>query len=303
MRFFPQVTSILALSLYAVAPSWADPAPGSSPNREGLAVRAVRSTQAIDVNGVLDEPAWTLAPAETAFFDSDPYEGSRASQRTEVRILFDNEAIYIGARMFDSRPDSLVARLSRRDVSIASDGFCVYLDPLRDKRSGYYFMINAAGTMFDGTLSNDGAQDASWDGVWHGKAHRDSTGWSAELRVPYSQLRCKGGNSSVWGINFRRSIPRRNEEAYLVYQPKNAAGFVSRFPELVGIDNLRPGRSIEVLPYFTTKASYLYEVPGDPFRNGSDYTPATGAELRTDVGRRLTLNATVNPDFGQVEVD
>jgi len=302
MRFPAKVAVLLCLTSVVPGRALAAPASGA-PRPEGLAVHATRITSPIDVDGLLSESAWSQATPETTFFDSDPYEGSSPSQRTEVRIVYDDAAIYIGARMYDLAPDSVQARLSRRDVSIASDGFTVYLDPLRDKRSGYYFMLNAAGTQFDGTLANDGAQDASWDAVWPGRAHRDSTGWTAEMRIPFSQLRCQGGSKCTWGINFRRSIPRRNEEAYLVYQPKDASGFVSRFPELVGLENLRPARSIELLPYFTTKASYLHRVPGDPFRSGSDYTPATGADLRMAVGSRLTLNATVNPDFGQVEVD
>lgn len=303
----PRAKVLLALAMLSLAsaPVWASgPASGTaSPRPADLPVHAMRITKPIDVDGILNEPEWSEAVPESSFYDSDPYEGLRASMRTEVRILYDENALYIGARMFDSHPDSVIARLTRRDVTIASDGLTLYLDPLHDRRGGYYFKINAAGTLYDGTIYNDGWQDDSWDAVWSGRARVDSLGWAAEMRIPLSQLRCQGGTHCVWGINFHRTIPRRNEDAYLVYTPKNGSGFVSRFPELVGIEDLHPKRSIEVLPYFTTKASYLYEVPGDPFRSGAEYKPATGGDLRMAVGRKLTLNATVNPDFGQVEVD
>jgi hypothetical protein len=307
MAFRAKVLLALAVLSLASSPARAatsGPQPANGCARPaGLSVRAMRVTKPISVDGVLNEPEWSEAVPETTFYDSDPYEGSVPSQRTAVRVLYDENAIYIGAHMFDTHPDSVIARLTRRDVTIASDGLTVYLDPLHDHRSGYYFKINAAGTLYDGTIYNDGWQDDSWDAVWSGRARIDSLGWTAEMRIPLSQLRCQGGSHCVWGINFHRTIPRRNEDAYLVYTPKNGSGFVSRFPELQGIEDLHPKRSIEVLPYFTTKASYLYEVPGDPFRSGAEYKPATGGDLRMAVGRKLTLNATVNPDFGQVEVD
>src|SRR5262249_10832668 len=142
----------------------------------------------------------------------------------------DDDAIYIGARMFDTAPDSIMARLARRDVSVQADQFTVFIDSQHDGRSGYYFQINAAGTLYDGTLSNDGAQDGSWDGVWQGRARRDEQGWTAEMRIPLSQLRYAAGAQPVWGIDFFRMLQRRNETIYVVHQPKNGSGFVSRFP-------------------------------------------------------------------------
>jgi hypothetical protein len=306
MAFRAKVLLALAVLSLGSMPAQAaqSAAPGNGAARPaGLAVHAMRVTKPISVDGILNEPEWSEAVPETTFYDSDPYEGSVPSQRTEVRVLYDENAIYIGARMYDTHPDSVIARLTRRDVTISSDGLTCYLDPLHDHRTGYYFKVNAAGTLYDGTIYNDGWQDDSWDAVWTARTRIDSLGWTAEMRIPLSQLRCQGGTHCVWGINFHRTMPRRNEEAYLVYTPKNGSGFVSRFPELQGIEDLHPKRSIEVLPYFTTKASYLYEVHGDPFRSGAEYKPASGADMRMAVGRKLTLNATVNPDFGQVEVD
>src|SRR6185503_9809040 len=138
----------------------------------------------------------------------------------------------------------------------------------------------------------------SWDGVWEGRAKVDKEGWTAEMRIPYSQLRFEKADVYRWGINFRRNIQRLNEQDWVVFTPKKGSGFVSRFPDLLGIQSVEPGRAIEILPYLTTKAEYLRHDSFDPFNDGSEYEPDGGGDLRMGVGSRLTLNATVNPDFG-----
>lgn len=294
---------VVVLSLAAAAAAPAAQLPVAEPGDSLPPVRAARVGAPVVVDGRLDEAVWQNGNGVTAFRQREPIEGAEPSQRTEVRVAYDDDALYVGARLYDTAPDSILARLSRRDVSISADRFVVYLDPFHDKRSGYYFMVNAGGTLFDGTLSNDGWTDDSWDGVWQGKARLDDRGWTAEFRIPYSQLRFQKSERCVWGINFRRVIPRHSEDIYLVYQPRNGSGFVSRFPELVGLEDVRPRGALELVPYVTGKAAYLQRSPGDPFHDGSQFDGAAGADLRAGVGSRLTLNATVNPDFGQVEVD
>ncbi len=266
-------------------------------------VRAVRLTEPVTIDGVLSEAVWRNGEGVSGFRQRDPHEGAAASQPTEVRIAYDDDALYVGARCFDANPESLLVRLSRRDVSVPADRFSCYLDPYHDKRSGYYFLVNAAGTLFDGTLSNDGWEDGSWDGVWQAKTRVDSLGWTLEMRIPFSQLRFRPAAQQVWGVNFRRVIQRNNEETFLVYQPKNESGFVSRWPELHGIENVRPSRAIELRPYLTSKGEFLSHGPLDPFNDGSRLRANVGADLRMGIGGKLTLNATANPDFGQVEVD
>ena len=268
-----------------------------------LTVHAVRLDGPITLDGALNEPVWRNAIPATRFLQRDPVEGPPATERTEVRVAYDDDAIYIGARMFDAHPDSIVARLVRRDNTCTADRFFVFFDPFHDRRSGYYFGINAAGVLYDGTLFNDGWDDNSWDGVWDGRVRIDAQGWTAELRIPFCQLRFNRTEHPVWGINFKREITRRSEVDYLVYPPRKEAGFVSRFPDLVGMDGVRGGRAIELLPYVTGKAEYLVHDANDPFNDGSRYQPSGGADLRMGVGGNLTLNATINPDFGQVEVD
>jgi hypothetical protein len=288
-------------ALFTAAPLEAAQAPDTtSTSTPRLTVQAVRLTSPVSIDGKLDEPIWGHEFAVTTFTQRDPNEGATPSQRSEVRIAYDDAALYIGARMHDEQPDSILARLTRRDVSIPADRFCVYLDPLCDRRSGYYFMMSAAGTLFDGTLYNDGWEDNSWDGVWEGKARVDEQGWTAEMKIPYSQLRfAKNGANGArmkWGINFARFIQRHNENAYMVIQPKSASGFVSRFPDLVGLEDIKTGHTFEVTPYATGKASYLSD-------GVHEYDPNGGLDFRTRVAGKLIWNGTVNPDFGQVEVD
>jgi hypothetical protein len=266
-------------------------------------VIAYRADAAPVIDGVLDDPVWQTAVPLTDLVQRRPNEGEDPTQRTEIRILYDDSALYVGARMFDTSPDSIVARVGRRDTSLDSDLFGVFIDSYFDRRSGYYFGLNAGGTLLDGILYNDDWDDDSWDGVWDGRATVDDQGWTAEMRIPFSQLRFREREEQIWGINFRRDIARHNEEIYLVYTPRNESGFVSRFAALRGMNGIDPPRRIEVLPYVTTRASFADYTAGDPFRNGSEYRPAAGVDFKLGLGSNLTLDATINPDFGQVEVD
>jgi len=290
----------LATLLFAPAAAAAEPDSLSSPRAE---LRAVRTESAPAIDGRLDDPAWLAALPIEGFRQRNPREGAESSQRTVVRLLYDDAALYVGVHLHDTAPDSVVAQLTRRDQWSHSDYFLVMLDPYHDRRSGYFFGINAGGTLFDGVLYNDVNDDSAWDGVWQGRTLRDETGWTAEFRIPYSQLRFSREDVQVWGVNFRRDIARRQERSYLHVVPSTESGFVSHFPDLVGIERIRPGRGVEVVPYVTSRASFTSAELGNPFDNGAGFSGEAGVDLRLGVTRNLTLNATVNPDFGQVEVD
>jgi hypothetical protein len=258
---------------------------------------------AITIDGVLSEAAWAAAVPVTDFTQREPDEGAAATERTDVRVLYDNDAVYVGARLYDRSPDSVMAQLARRDRIVSADRFLVFLDSYHDRRTGFFFGINAAGTLYDGTLYNDDWDSDTWDGVWEGSASRDSAGWTAELKIPYSQLRFQRQQANRWGINFKREIARRNERSYLVCTPSNGSGFVSRFVDLTGLEEVEPPPRLEVLPYITTRAEYLNHEAADPFNDGSHMAAGVGGDLKLGIGSNLTLDATVNPDFGQVEVD
>lgn len=296
MKTTTAILMILAFVPVAVAAS-PGPVPGAAE------VRAVRATSPVVIDGVLAERAWQSAPVVAGLRQQRPNEGAEPTQRTEVRVLYDEQALYVAARMFDAHADSIVRTLARRDYGMRSDVFTLFLDPQHDRRSGYYFGLSAAGTLYDGTLQNDGGRSATWDGVWEGRTRVDGEGWTAELRIPFSQLRFARADVQEWGINFERSLGRGFEENYLAYTPSSESGFVSRFPLLTGLAGVSPGRAIEVMPYGTSKAEYLQHEPLDPFNDGTRLAPNAGGDLRVPLGTRLALNATVNPDFGQVEVD
>ena len=268
-----------------------------------MEVRAVRLTGTLTIDGRLSEDDWQRASEFATFVQRDPVENGRPSQKTVVRLAFDDAALYVGARMYDDARDSIVARLGRKDIQPNSDYFCVYLDPYYDRRSGFYFGLDAAGTMFDGVLYNDSWNDNTWDGVWEGKVTIDEHGWTAEMRIPFSQLRFQQREVYVWGINFERDIARRNEADFVVFTPKNGTGFVSRFVDLLGLHDIVSPRQIEILPYVTTRAEYMQHRAGDPFNPGARYVPRLGADIKMGLGTNLTLDGTINPDFGQVEVD
>jgi hypothetical protein len=266
-------------------------------------VQAVRLSAPITMDGDLHDPAWNQAQVFSGFTQRDPAEGAQPTERTEVRVVYDDEALYVGARLYDSAPDSIIARLARRDHFVTSDQFMVFLDPYFDHRTGFYFGVNAAGTLFDGTLFNDDWDDDTWDGIWDARVRRDSLGWSVEMRIPYSQLRFTQQERYRWGVNFKRTIARKNEQDYLAMVPRKENGFVSRFLTLDGMERVQPPRRLELLPYITSKAEFLDHARGDPFNDGSRLAANAGVDLKLGLGSSLTLDATVNPDFGQVEVD
>jgi hypothetical protein len=266
-------------------------------------VKAVRIQGEVNVDGKLDEAVWQQAAPHTTFTQRDPNEGQKSTESTEVRVLYDDDSIYIGARLADTHPKEIKALLGRRDADLASDSFTIYLDSYNDKRTGFYFGISAGGTLSDGTLFNDDWDDDSWDGIWEGRSRADESGWTAEFRIPLSQLRFKKEDEARWGVNFRRTITRINEQAYAAVRPKKESGFVSRFLPLVGLSGLQPKRRVLITPYTTAKTRTSPAEPGDPFTDGRESNAAFGADFKLGLGSNLTLDATVNPDFGQVEVD
>lgn len=264
---------------------------------------AVRSKFTIIIDGLLNEPVWNERNGISGFTQSDPIEGAEPSFRTVMWVAYDDDALYIAADMYDPAPDSIIARLGRKDTWLDSDGVGFFLDPYLDRRSGYYFVMNAGGTYYDGVLMNDEWDDNAWDGVWEGKTAINDSGWTAEFRIPFSQLRFHKQDKYYWGINFRRDIQRKNEILQIVFTPKDSSGFVSRFPILAGIEQIKSSRGIEILPYARLKAEYLQVDEGNPFNDGSRLLPGFGVDMKIGIGNNLTLDGTINPDFGQVEVD
>jgi hypothetical protein len=267
-------------------------------------VRAVRTSQPIVVDGRLTEEAWAQATAATEFRQRDPQEGAAASERTEVRIFYDAEAVYIGLRMFDKEPAKITRRLSRRDESADADRVIVYLDPRHDHLTGASFELTAAGVQSDAYLYDDTRDDDAWDAVWAGKVSVDGQGWSAEMRIPYSQLRFPSVEHHTWGVNVQRVIRRKNENVWLVLTPKKERGVVSRMAHLADLEGIAPKAHLELLPYAVSRAEFIKPASADdPFNDGSRGFATTGLDVKWGITSNVTVDATINPDFGQVELD
>ena len=274
---------------------------GTSTDVSAPSVAAAPVTDPIQLDGVPDEPAWAAATPITRLVQRDPDEGALPTEQTEIRVLQGGDALYIGARLHDRTPSAIRALLTRRDATSESDRFTVELDSRYDRRTAFVFEVNPRGVRRDGVLQAD-TVDYSPDPIWDAAVKEDSTGWSTEMRIPLSQIRFNRG-SDTWGVQFIRFIQRRGEEDVFSYIPKDEHASVSRFGSLVGLASLPAPRQIELTPYVTGRGEYTHPGLGNPFRDGSDYFTTGGTDLRVGIGGNLVLDGTINPDFGQVEVD
>jgi hypothetical protein len=271
---------------------------------EGPVAHAVPAQGPITIDGRMDEEAWRLAPAVTGFTQRDPEEGRPVSQPTEVRILFSAEALYIGARLHDSEPAT--TRLGRRDMALLdSDWFSVSLDSYHDRRTAFRFQTNPGGVQRDAMITTRPGgenEDLSWDPVWEVATTVDEGGWTVEIRIPFSQLRFRHLDEPTWGLQLERIIGRRGEVAHFAFVPKSEPGGVPSYGLLAGLQDVRPGKRLELLPYVAGRGEYV-DVGPNPFRTDREHEFDVGADLMYRLSADLTLNATINPDFGQVEVD
>jgi hypothetical protein len=287
--------SLLLLALAAAA------AEAQTPRKQAVAVRVAGSAPVLD--GRLDDAAWAAAPPVTDFTQKEPAEGAPPSERTEVRFVYDDAALYVGARMYSRTP--VRAPIGRRDVGIQADLIQFSIDTYLDRRTSYTFGVTAAGTRIDRYHPSDSeSSDNSFNPVWEARVRTDSLGWTAEMRIPLSQLRFNPGASQRWGLNVNRWIPGREEDLYWVMIPRSENGWSSRFGELSGIEGVKPVRRIELSPYASTGARLTGTAdPDDPFARPREATIRVGGDAKIGLGPNLTLDATVNPDFGQVEAD
>ena len=293
------VVCALALALAA-----ADSAAQTGPNHGAVpVVHSVRATSAIVVDGALTDEVWLRAVPVTSFTQRDPEEGKPVSEATELRIAYDEAALYVGVRLLDREPARIARQLARRDQNAEADSFSLFLDAHHDHVTGATFSVSAAGVQRDATIYNDSWTDDSWDAVWESAVKIDDTGWVAEMRIPYSQLRFSRAAQLTFGINAMRYIQRKKEEAWLVHVPKTESGLASRMGHLDGLDGVAPRRTVELVPYAVTRAEYVEPEDGDPFNDGARAFAGTGVDLKYRMTSSLSLDGTVNPDFGQVEVD
>ena len=267
------------------------------------AVAIAAAGEAIRIDGELSERSWTEAATTGEFQQREPSEGAPATHATDVRVLFDRDAIYVAVRAFDKEPDRIVGLLTRRDDFSPSDWVSILIDSYYDHRTAYEFGINPVGVKFDRYWFNDNNTDRSWDAVWDAAVLRTSDGWQAEFRIPFSQLRFKITNPDAIGFAVTRTVARANETSTWPLLARSASGYVSSFGELRGLRIAGSDRRLELMPYAVGQVATAPAGSGNPLVQSPDPGMTVGVDLKYRLSGGLTLTGTVNPDFGQVEAD
>jgi hypothetical protein len=268
-------------------------------------IQAVRTAKPIELDGKVDEPQWQAAPVFTDFVTSYPDPGARPSQKTELRVLYDDDNLYVSMICFDTEPGRIVAPLDRRDNMPPSDNVAIAIDSAHDRRTANYFQVNAAGVLRDQLWYDDTQSTSSWNAVWDARAARRPDGWSAEFVIPLNVLRFPAKKVQLWGFAAERNNARAHEQIDTALLPHSANAVVSRFGELTGILDLKPRSDLEITPYVAARGTVRPRFDAASLPQPRIFDPALdfGGDLQTSITSGLTLNAALNPDFGEVEPD
>jgi Domain of unknown function (DUF5916) len=298
-------------ALAAVLVGITSAAAGQADGAPAKQMRAIRLTgsgsgSTIQLDGRLDEPVWDRAAWIKDFVQKIPREGAPPSDSMQIAIYYDDDALYVGARMHSRDPSKIQAPLSRRDNTSQADHLWVSFDSYHDKRTAYSFGVTASGVRMDWYHQSDSEHDLNmgFDPVWEAQTNIDALGWTAEMRIPFSQLRFTDEPVQVWGFNADHWNPATSEDVFWIPVPTNRTGWSSFMGELVGIEGIKPSRRLELMPYGAVDSRLQSDVHArDPFNGGANLAGRAGADLKMGLGPNITLDATVNPDFGQVEAD
>jgi hypothetical protein len=258
--------------------------------------------EAPHIDGVIDELVWKAAEWSGNFTQKEPYENAEPSQKTEFKILFDDNHLYVAIRAFDTEPDKIERRLGRRD-NIEGDWVAIGISSHHDKLTAFGFVVNAAGVKGDGVVTNDTEWDETPQPVWYVKTSIDALGWVAEMKIPLNQLRFAKTENYVWGLEVMRTLFRKEEFSVWQMIPQDVDAWVSRWGELHGIQNIKPKKEIALTPYVMGGIETHEKEEGNPFQTGTEWKYNAGLDGKIAVTNDLTLNFTINPDFGQVEAD
>ena len=286
----------LPVLVLAVQAAGAPPTPAYPTASSATTAKAARATTPPVIDGRDNDDVWRAATAITEFRQFRPREDADPSFRTETKVAYDARNFYVFIRAFDPSPDSILKLLARRDVRTASDQLKIIIDSYHDRRTGYEFAVNPAGVKRDFAVYDDGNEDDAWDGVWEAGTQVDSLGWTAEFRIPLSQMRYVPGPSNTFGFGVWRDIDRYTERVSWPLYRVTRPGLMSQLGEVTGLDGLDAPRRIEVTPYFVTK-----NIPENGFDRSQKLD--AGADIKYGLTSNITIDATVNPDFGQVEAD
>ena len=256
-----------------------------------------------NVDGILDDEMWKNVKWGGDFTQRQPEEGADPSQATKFKIIYDQKYLYIAVRCFDQEPDKIVRRMSRRD-GFEGDWVEINIDSYFDKRTAFSFTISASGVRGDEAISNNGNNwDSNWDPIWMARTQLDAQGWTAEMKIPLSQLRFADKPKHVWGIQFTRRLFRKEERSNWQFIPQNSPGWVHMFGELHGIEGIKPQSPLELEPFMVAQAESFEKEEGNPFKTGNDASASFGVNGKVGLTNDVILDFTINPDFGQVEAD
>ncbi len=256
-----------------------------------------------DIDGRIDEEVWNNVEWSGDFTQYRPDDGAAPSQETAFKILYDDNNLYVAVRAFDTNPEEIVQRLSRRD-GFEGDFVEINIDSYFDKRTAYSFSATVSGVKGDEAITGDGDNwDSNWDPLWDFETTIDNEGWIAEMRIPFTQLRFSANENQVWGIQVMRRLYRKDERSTWKHIPQDEAGWVSNFGELHGIKNIRPKKQVEIAPYTVAKLERYESDPNNPYLDGSDPYLNAGVDGKIGITNDFTVDFTINPDFGQVEAD
>lgn len=274
-------------------------------NNPTITATKITNNEYILVDGYLTEEIWFKTEVVTNFTQSTPSDGKPASEKTEIRVLYSEDYLYVGAIAFDSSPDSVMANLFRRDGSESSDWIYVNIDSYNDDRTAFTFAANPLGIQKDIMYYDDTSEDVLWDAIWEAKTKILDDGWSVEFKIPFSQLRFTS-NTDVqnWGINFQRRIARKGEISFWARTPRQESGLVSKFGDLLGLRNIDPPTRLEITPYISS--NIIRDDVGtqeNPFYQQYENENKIGGDIKYGISSDFTLTATINPDFGQIEAD
>jgi hypothetical protein len=276
-------------------------ASGQTPEKKQY--KAERLTNAPDIDGILDEEVWNLGTWSGDFTQWEPYNGKPASQKTEFKILFDENNLYVAVKAYDTSPDSIVKRMTRRD-QIDGDMVAVVFDSYHDLRTGFWFGVSAGGVKNDEMMTNNGNnEDQSWDPNWWVKTSINEEGMVAEMKIPFSQLRFEKNSGDVWGLELIRIVYRKDETSIWQEIPRDAPGIIHLLGEMTGLEKVKPRKILDVTPYGVAKVERYKSEPGNPFATGKGSKIKAGLDAKIGITNNLTVDLTVNPDFGQVEAD
>jgi|WetSurSiteA1Bulk_404760.scaffolds.fasta_scaffold01510_4 hypothetical protein len=255
------------------------------------------------IDGLMNDDCWDLVEWTTTFTQTHPVENKPPSQETAFKILYDNDNLFIFIRAYDTEPEKISRIKSRRDNF---DGDMVYvdIDSHFDKQTDFLFAASASGAKSDAAISEDGFnEDESWDPIWFMETSLDDKGWCAEMKIPLSQLRFGKKEAQIWGLQVTRYIFRLQERSQWQFIPKGSPGIVHLYGELYGINNIKPKRQVEIMPYAVGRIERFEKIPGDPFNTGKEAKLSAGLDGKIGLTNDFTLDFSINPDFGQVEAD